>query len=93
VPVNITAAEYRFSPSAFTYQQGTKIRVSVANGGQIDHSFVLKSPSGSVIMRMQLLPQQSQTLEATLTTIGTYAFVCDLSDHVQQGMVGSITVR
>jgi uncharacterized cupredoxin-like copper-binding protein len=93
VPVNITATEYRFSPSAFTFQQGTKIRVSVANGGQIDHSFVLRNPAGSVIMRMQLLPQQSQTLEATLTTTGTYAFVCDLSDHVQQGMVGSMTVR
>ena len=93
VPVNITATDNHFSPSAFTFQQGTKIRVSVANGGQSDHSFVLKNPAGSVIMRMQLLPQQSQTLEATLTTAGTYAFVCDLSDHAQLGMVGSMTVR
>jgi plastocyanin len=93
VPFNITALDYRFSPSSATFPVGTKVRISLANGGEVDHNLVLKNSAGREILRITVLPLQQQTQEYTFQTTGTYAFVCDLSDHQQRGMVGSISIR
>jgi plastocyanin len=88
-----TQDDYVFTPNQFTVHPG-KVALTVANvGHELTHNFRFTPGGGPQAIGAQilLLPSgQSQTIDFTVTTPGSYRFEC--SFHVDLGQVGTMTV-
>ena len=92
--INVDATEFSFSPNAYTAKVGEKLTFKVTNKGTVDHTFVVMSSDGSgkELAKIQMKPGETQTLDFTPSTAGTYPVECDLPGHKEAGMVATLTV-
>ncbi len=90
VEVTVEAKEFSFTPSKLTVDVGTKVRLTLENGGSVSHDFVVDE----LDVEMTLVsPGQSQTIEFTLERAGIYEFDCSIPGHEEAGMTGTLTVK
>lgn len=87
--VRIAAGEHRFTPSRFTLSKGTPVRLTLANGGALEHDLRLDDQP-EVWLRAR--PGESTTIVFTPQRPGTFSFRCTLPGHADAGMVGEFTV-
>ncbi|MGH2350048.1 MAG: cupredoxin domain-containing protein, partial [Chloroflexota bacterium] len=80
--------EYYYQPKEITVPAGT-VQITFDNRGERRHNWVVEALG-------QRAPDVSagSTHQATftLTTPGTYEFICDLPNHAARGMVGTLIV-
>jgi uncharacterized cupredoxin-like copper-binding protein len=101
-----TPSEYAMTPAPTEISAGT-VRFEVKNEGTLVHEMVViktdkgaanlgtdgeADESGAVDEVADLPAGESKTLELDLTA-GTYALVCNLPGHYEQGMYADFTVK
>jgi plastocyanin len=86
------ANRYRFVPDTITATAG-KIRITFRNTDVVPHNltFSTLSAGSSRVATPTLRGGGEQSIEFTVSTPGTYGFVCTL--HQGLGQVGTLTVR
>lgn len=85
-PVEVTMTEYAFSPSEIRVAPDEELHI--VNDGAITHSFFVPDLGKGV----ELEPGDEATVELPPGTDGTYRVICDISGHVESGMVATLEV-
>lgn len=86
----VTLNEWAIDPKDLNVAAG-RVKFKLVNAGKFPHNFGV-TLNGQNIKSKDIDPGSSDVLELDLTA-GTYKTVCDLPQHEQKGMVGSITVK
>ena len=89
VEVNMTSG-LRFDPSAVTINAGDTVRWTNTGGTHTTTSGTSCTADGLWDSPVLF---SGQTFERTFTTGGTFPYFCDVSNHCQLGMQGTITVN
>jgi uncharacterized cupredoxin-like copper-binding protein len=91
--VNLTATDFKFTPSDATVKSG-QVSFNMKNDGQVTHSLEIEdvTPGHDQELEGNVSPGQSGTLTVNLKP-GKYDFYCPIDDHKQMGMEGEITVK
>jgi uncharacterized cupredoxin-like copper-binding protein len=90
--VDMTATDFKFSPSDPTVKSGN-VSFNLKNDGQVTHSLEIENVNGQdKELEGTVSPGQSGTLTVDLKP-GKYEFYCPVDGHKQMGMTGEITVK
>jgi uncharacterized cupredoxin-like copper-binding protein len=94
--VNLSATEYKFTPSDPTVKAG-QVTFNEKNDGTTTHSLEIEDVTPGNDQRLggengEVAPGQSGTLTVNLKP-GKYEFYCPILNHKQLGMEGEITVK
>lgn len=92
-PVSITviAKDISFEPNEWRVKAGADVTVTLRNEGALEHSWVVKLPSGEKMVHAKA--GESATLRFTAPAVGTYEVICDVAGHKEAGMVGKLIVE
>jgi plastocyanin len=83
---NITIADYSYSPARFNARAGQAVRLTVTNGGNVDHTFTVDG----VVNSGTLAAGANKVIEFTPSQAGTLVYYCMI--HGRATMSGQITV-
>ncbi|MBK1713759.1 cupredoxin domain-containing protein [Rubrivivax gelatinosus] len=99
----------RFDPATIVVRRGETLRIVGANGGRLEHEFVIGTPEllreHAAAMRadpamahqdpntLRLAPGASGEIVWQFTQRGTFEFACLLPGHLEAGMVGKVIVK
>jgi uncharacterized cupredoxin-like copper-binding protein len=90
--VDLSATEYKFTPSDTTVKSG-EVTFNEKNDGHVTHSLEIEDVNGQdKELEGSVQPGQSGTLKVNLPP-GKYEFYCPIDSHKQMGMTGEITVQ
>ena len=90
--VNLSATDFKFTPSDPTVKSG-EVTFTEQNNGQTAHSLEIENVNGQdKELEGTVQPGQSGTLKVNLPP-GKYEFYCPVDNHKQMGMTGEITVK
>ena len=90
--VNLSATDFKFTPSDTTVKSG-EVTFNEQNNGQTTHSLEIENVNGQdKELEGSVQPGQSGTLKVNLPP-GKYEFYCPIDNHKQMGMTGEITVK
>jgi uncharacterized cupredoxin-like copper-binding protein len=90
--VDMTAADFKFTPSDPTVKSG-EVTFDLKNDGQAPHSLEIEDVNGQdEEIEGDVSPGQSGTLKVNLSP-GKYEFYCPVGNHKEMGMEGEITVQ
>jgi plastocyanin len=84
--VEVTMTEYAFAPDPITVEPGQEL--AVVNAGELPHSLVI----GELGKGVELAAGGSGSLLVPADADGTYQVICDITGHVDLGMVTTIVV-
>ncbi|MDO8451247.1 MAG: cupredoxin domain-containing protein [bacterium] len=88
--VVIEASEFAYDVTRLDVNNGKKIRLILKNVGKMPHDFVIDELN----VRTKVLKSgETDTIEFTPATAGTFEFYCSIGSHRQMGMKGTIIVR
>jgi uncharacterized cupredoxin-like copper-binding protein len=103
--IDVTLAEFIFTPSEFTVPAGQEITVNATNNGAVVHNFVIMKQGQSVgddfgdedeaniYWEIQADPGESANGTFTAPTEpGEYQVVCRTEGHYMAGMIGKLVV-
>jgi uncharacterized cupredoxin-like copper-binding protein len=103
--IDVTFAEFTFTPDAFSIPAGQEITVNATNNGAVVHDLVImkygktagdnydEEDKDNVYWEIQAAPGASVTGTFTAPTdLGEYQIVCGTPGHYISGMVGKLTV-
>jgi uncharacterized cupredoxin-like copper-binding protein len=103
--INVTFAEFTFTPSEFTIPAGQEITINAINNGAVVHEFVIMKfgqtvggdfgddDEGNIYWEIEAQPGASVTgtFKAPAEP-GQYQIVCGTPGHYMAGMVGKLIV-
>ena len=90
----VTATDFKFDPADLTFKAGAKVKLTLANKGAVEHTWILKSPDGQELSpKLTANVGQTKSIEFTAPAAGSYQIVCDVAGHKEQGMVGKATTQ
>ena len=103
--IDVTFAEFTFTPNAFTIPAGQEITVNAQNNGAVIHEFVIMKlgesvgedfgdeDEGNIFWEVEAEPGKSVSVKFTAPTEpGEYQVVCGTEGHYTAGMIGTLTV-
>ena len=104
--IALNMREFSFSPDQFTVEAGAEVTLNIKNIGTLDHNMHIMLLGNDVEGQWEEGDEALTLLdlgnlgggESTSVTFtapdtpGTYQFVCSVLGHVQQGMMGTMTV-
>ncbi|MCE9646468.1 MAG: cupredoxin domain-containing protein [Chloroflexi bacterium] len=103
--INVTLAEFTFTPSGFTIPAGQQITVNATNNGAVVHEFVIMKLGEAVgddfgdedepNIYWEIEAQPGESVTGTFMAPadpGEYQVVCGTKGHYMAGMVGTLTV-
>jgi uncharacterized cupredoxin-like copper-binding protein len=103
--IDVTFAEFTFTPNAFTIPAGQEITLNVTNNGAVIHEFVIMKlgesvgenfgpeDEGNIYWEVEAEPGEKKTVTFTAPSEpGDYQVVCGTEGHYVAGMVASLTV-
>jgi len=103
--IDVTFAEFSFTPNVFTIPAGQEITLHAINNGTVVHEFVIMKyglnigddfgdeDEGNIYWEVEAEPGQEVTVTFTAPSDpGEYQVVCGTPGHFVAGMVGSLTV-
>ena len=85
--ITVTAKEFSYNPPAISVTAGEKVRILFKNEGTMPHDFRIEELD---IGTKVISPGQTDTLEFTAPSVGTYTFFCSVGSHRQLGMEGEL---
>ena len=88
--ITVEGDEYAFSPESITVEAGERIRLTFKNMGNLPHNFAIDELG---ISTKTIAGGNSDTIEFTAETTGTFAFYCSIAGHRQLGMEGELEVQ
>ena len=103
--IDVTFAEFTFTPNAFTIPAGQEITINTTNNGAVLHEFVIMKLGETVgedfgaedeeNIYWEVETDAGQKKSATFTAPsepGEYQIVCGTEGHYVAGMIGTLTV-
>jgi plastocyanin len=91
--ISIEATEFAFVPNTFTAQVGEELTFEITNNGTLEHNFVVLDPAGNELTRTSIAVGAVESVQIVPVEGGTYAIVCDIEGHQEQGMEAALTVQ
>jgi plastocyanin len=93
--IKVTATDFKFDPTDLTLKAGQKVKLTIANKGTVEHTWMLKDAGGKELSQtLTVKIGETKSLEFTApSTAGVYNIVCDVAGHKELGMVGKVTVQ
>ena len=89
-PVTVRLVEYAIHPKELTVRQGQTIEV--VNAGHVEHNLYVDDGAGRTLARTEDMPPGARTSMTLRMPPGTYAMFCEVPEHEQMGMKGTLTV-
>jgi uncharacterized cupredoxin-like copper-binding protein len=103
--IDVTFAEFTFTPDVFSIPAGQEITINAKNNGAVIHEFVIMKlgetvgdnfgdeDEGNIYWEVEVEPGKSATTTFTAPTEpGEYQLVCGTEGHFMAGMVGKLNV-
>lgn len=88
--VQVVASEYSFNPDSISLLKGDKVSLTFRNTGKLPHNLTI----ADLGVKTKTIPGgQSDTIEFTADTSGTFSFYCSISGHKALGMEGVLEVK
>jgi len=87
--IQVEAGNYYFKPNEIRVKKGQRVKIVLATKG-MGHDFVIDSLGVEVPVTQ---PGETNSVEFTATTPGTYEFYCSVGNHRQLGQVGTLIVE
>jgi uncharacterized cupredoxin-like copper-binding protein len=92
--LKFTASDFKFDPNSATVKAGSPVKVTVANKGAVDHTWVLLDKDGKTeLTKLEIKIGQTASKDFTAPAAGSYTFICDVPGHKESGMTGTFTVQ
>lgn len=88
--ITVSGTEYSFSPPSIIVSAGEKVKIIFRNEGRVIHDLVIKELNVGTRM---IGSGQTDTVEFTAPTSGTYTFICSVPGHTAAGMRGDLIVK
>lgn len=88
--VTVRLVEYAIHPKQLTVQEGQTIEV--VNAGHMQHNLYINDGTGRTLARTDDLTPGRQVPLTLRLAPGTYVMFCEVGNHEQMGMKGSLTV-
>ena len=92
--LEITAEEYKFTPSMITASPGERLTITLKNNGKMAHSIKFDLPGSDKGLEREIAAGQTGhlTFEAP-SKVGAYKFYCPVDDHREKGEEGQLEVH
>lgn len=103
--LDVTMAEFTFTPNTFTVPAGKEISLHAVNNGAVIHEFVIMKlgttvgedfgdeDEANIYWEVELQPGGEQTVTFMAPADpGEYQVVCGTQGHYVAGMIGALTV-
>ena len=91
VSITVVATDIKFDASEWKVKTGVEVSLTLKNEGALEHSWVVKLPSGDKMVHVKA--GETNTLKFTAPAEGTYDVICDVLGHKEAGMVGKLIVE
>lgn len=88
--INVSGNEFAFNPSTITVDEGEAVKIVFKNDGKFPHNWVVE---GLGIMTKTINPGQTDAVEFTAPSAGTYVTFCSVGQHRANGMTGTLNVN
>jgi plastocyanin len=86
----VVGNEFSFSPSSISVSAGERVKIIFKNEGKAPHNLVIQ---GLNIKTRTIGGGQTDTIEFTAPSSGTYTFYCSIPGHRSAGMEGKLEVK
>jgi plastocyanin len=86
----VVGSEFSFSPSSISVSAGERVKIIFKNEGKAPHNLVIQ---GLGIGTRTIGGGQTDTVEFTAPSSGTYTFYCSVPGHRSAGMEGKLEVK
>ena len=81
--------EYTFTPQDIISKVGQTSTINLRNSGSLTHTFTVRDLN----IDLSIPPGESDSIDITPTTVGSYELECTIPGHKDLGMHGTITVE
>ncbi len=82
-----------FEPSRLMVQVGVPIRLVLDNSTLITgHDFSIFDPDANLELDVYVPARQQVTVQFVAEQVGEYRYYCNIDDHAERGMVGTLVV-
>lgn len=88
--ITVEGSEYSYSPTGIKVAAGEKIRLTFKNTGNLPHNFTIDELG---VRTRTIAGEQTDVVEFTAQTSGTFSFYCSIPGHKQLGMEGDLEVQ
>lgn len=86
----VSGTEFGLSPATISVKSGERVRITFRNTGRASHNLVIE---GLGVGTRTIGGGQTDTIEFTASTPGTYPIFCSVPGHRASGMEGSLKVE
>jgi len=105
--INVTITDFAYNPATFTVPAGATVKLNATNNGIVEHEFAIMKlgtsvtppfgdkDEGNIFWELDEI-QPGETKSDTFTAPtepGDYEIICGLAGHIENGMVGKLTVK
>lgn len=99
--LDVSAAEFEFSPSSYVIPAGTEVPLTFTNDGALLHEWVImttpiaeESEFTEDLVLWEEEAEAGETKEVTIPPLdaGTYQIICAIEGHFAAGMEGELVV-
>jgi plastocyanin len=103
--ITVTTTDYKYTPNAWRVAAGKPIKISVRNDAAQEHEFVIMKKGtkatipfddddeDNVLWETEAAAATTKNDEFVVAEPGVYQIVCGLSNHLEQGMEGTLTAE
>ncbi len=88
--IKVSGGDFTFTPSKLTAKKGEKVKITFQNTGKFPHNLMVDKLG---VGTKTVGPGESDSVEFTADTAGTFAIFCSVDSHRQKGMEGTLTVQ
>jgi nitrite reductase (NO-forming) len=88
--ITVVGTEFSFNPSSITLSAGERVKIIFKNEGKAPHNLIIQ---GLGIGTRTIGGGQTDTIEFTAPSSGTYTFYCSVPGHRSAGMEGRLEVK
>ena len=88
--ITVECGEFKFTPSEITVKKGEKVTLAFKNAGSVPHDYVIADLG---VTTRRINPGEEDTVEFTPEEAGEFKFICDIGNHEEQGMTGTLIVE
>lgn len=88
--ISVNGTEFSFNPASISVKAGEHIKLTFKNNGRASHNLILE---GVGVGTKTIGGGQTDVIEFTAPSSGTYNFFCSIPGHRTSGMEGSLNVE
>lgn len=88
--ISVSGTEFSFSPASISVKAGERVKITFRNIGKASHNLALE---GLGVTTKTIGTEQTDVVEFTAPSSGTYNFFCSVPGHRTAGMEGRLKVE